>query len=88
MVAILTTSIETVTATLDERCVLEDRTAAYCNHTFRGQVSGSALRTTYTTVITKDMYTEYPVTMTGFASNFTNFATGRKDQVGREKTGW
>ncbi|KAI1202691.1 hypothetical protein F5X97DRAFT_286949 [Nemania serpens] len=67
MVASLLTSIGSVTALLDETCVLEDRTAAYCNYTFIGNSGTQTTSTSYTTVITGDLYYEYPIAITAGA---------------------
>lgn len=67
MVASLLTSIGSVTALLDETCVLEDRTAAYCNYTFIGNSGTQSTSTSYTTVITGDLYYEYPIAITAGA---------------------
>jgi hypothetical protein len=67
MVGILTTTIESVTAVLDETCVIEDRTAAYCNYTFSGNSVGTTTSTAYTTIITGDLFYEYPVVVTAGA---------------------
>lgn len=67
MVASLLTSIGSVTALLDETCVLEKRTAAYCNYTFIGNSGTHSTSTSYTTVITGDLYYEYPIAITAGA---------------------
>jgi len=68
MVGILSTAIETVTALLDETCIIEDRTAAYCNYTFSGDLGGGTKTSTaYTTVITGSLFWEYPVRVTAGA---------------------
>lgn len=64
MVGVLTTAIAGVSAVLDEECILAGRTAAYCNYTYIGGSNTSMTSTSYTTVITGDLYVEYPVTLT------------------------
>ncbi|EAQ85380.1 hypothetical protein CHGG_09394 [Chaetomium globosum CBS 148.51] len=67
MVGILSTAIASVTAVLDETCVIEDRTAAYCNYTFSGESAGTTTSTAYTTIITGELFTAYPVVITAGA---------------------
>ncbi|KAL2020334.1 hypothetical protein VTK56DRAFT_8562 [Thermocarpiscus australiensis] len=67
MVGILSTAIATVTAVLDETCVIEDRTAAYCSYTFTGVSAGTTTSTAYPTTITGDLFYPYPVTITAGA---------------------
>jgi hypothetical protein len=64
MVGVLTTAIASVTAVLDETCIIEDRTAAYCNYTFSGNSAGTTTYTAYTTIITGELFYEYPVVVT------------------------
>ncbi|KAI2628667.1 hypothetical protein GGR54DRAFT_636381 [Hypoxylon sp. NC1633] len=71
MVGVLTTAIETVSAVLDEKCVVEGHTAAYCNYTYVGNSAGQTTSTTYTTIITGDNYAEYPITITAGAEKLT-----------------
>ncbi|KUI65711.1 hypothetical protein VM1G_00063 [Cytospora mali] len=70
MVGVLSTSIQNVTAVLAETCAVDGRTAAYCNYTFVGDSVGRTTSTSYTTIITGDMYVEYPVTITAGAEKF------------------
>jgi hypothetical protein len=64
MVGRITTAIGTVTAVLDESCAIESRTAAYCNYTFYGNSAGTTTSTAYTTIITGDLFTAYPIKVT------------------------
>jgi hypothetical protein len=75
MIGVLSTSIETVTAMLAESCRVEARTAAYCNYTFIENVGGSSTTTSYTTVITGDSFTEYPIAITAGLQNLPTAAT-------------
>lgn len=75
MVGILSTAIASVTAVLDETCVIEDRTAAYCNYTFSGESAGTTTYTAYTTIITGELFTAYPVVVTAGAEKLPT-ATG------------
>lgn len=71
MVGTLSTAISDVTAVLDEKCILIGRSAAYCNYTYSGDLSGSTTSTSYTTIITGSLYYEYPVTVTAGAEKLT-----------------
>ncbi|KAI1113350.1 hypothetical protein F5Y14DRAFT_418014 [Nemania sp. NC0429] len=86
MVASLLTSIGSVTALLDETCVLEDRTAAYCNYTFIGNSGPQSTSTSYTTVITGDLYYEYPIAITAGAEKLAA-ATGLPSDSGARSIG-
>ncbi|KAJ8121461.1 hypothetical protein ONZ43_g2092 [Nemania bipapillata] len=48
---------------------IEARTAAYCNYTFIESLGGTSTTTSYTTVITGDSYTEYPIGITAGLQN-------------------
>lgn len=67
MLGTLSTEISSVTAVLDEECVISGRSAAYCNYTYVGTSSGSTTSTSYTTIITGSLYYEYPVSVTAGA---------------------
>lgn len=67
MFGTLSTAIASVTAILDEECVISGRSAAYCNYTYVGTSSGSTTSTSYTTIITGSLYYEYPVSVTAGA---------------------
>ncbi|KAK3291246.1 uncharacterized protein B0H64DRAFT_450874 [Chaetomium fimeti] len=76
MVGILSTAIESVTAVLDETCVIEGRTAAYCNYTFSGNSAGQTTSTAYTTIITGALFTAYPVVVTAGGEKLPPVPTG------------
>lgn len=67
MAGTLSTAIASVTAVLDEECIITGRSAAYCNYTYIGDSSGSTTSTSYTTIINGSLYYEYPVTITAGA---------------------
>lgn len=72
MVGTLSTAIAGVTAVLDEKCILTGRSAAYCNYTYSGDLSGSTTSTSYTTIITGSLYYEYPVIVTAGAEKLSS----------------
>jgi hypothetical protein len=67
MAGILSTSIASVEAVLDEKCNIMQRSSANCNYTYVGVSNGSTTSTAYTTIITGSLYYEYPVIITAGA---------------------